>query len=294
MQRPSAKIFLLITLSLIIIGGLFLLVEYRNRKALATYKAQDIKVSAPITVSSTSTWNPNEFKTWQDSSDDATTDGKKLSTTKKTATSTEKETATSAFSKSFFSKYMTLEQNGTVGDKASQNAIIEEVLANQEAQFNVIKYKMSDIQTEENTPENLKVYGNTLSTIYLKYVEKYKQNQVLATESQINQNPSSFYIQMNEVGMMYKNLTVELSKITVPKALISLHTDFLNALYKSSESLLAIASTEKDPVRSLQGMASHKDATVAQENALSGISSYIISMGVKFTPSDPGYFLMSK
>jgi len=293
-QRPSAKIFLLITLSLIIIGGLFLLVEYRNKKALATYRAPDIKVSAPITVSSTSTWNPNEFKTWQDSSGDTTVNGQKPSANKKTATSTEKETATSAFSKSFFSKYMSLEQNGTVGDKASQDAIIEEVLATQEAQFNVIKYKMNDIKTEENTPENLQVYGNTLSTIYLKYVEKYKQNQVLATESQINQNPTSFYIQMNEVGMIYKNLAEDLSKITVPKALVSLHTDLLNSFYKSSESLLAIAGTEKDPVRSLQGMSSHKDATVAQDNALSAISSYIISMGVKFTPSEPGYFLMSK
>ncbi|MDO8575322.1 MAG: hypothetical protein Q7R78_01305 [bacterium] len=322
MNKLGIKNFLLIVFSVVLIGSLFILLESKNTRNSFVVEntnnnpqilLQNDKIDSYLDSDNDGLkdWEENLWGTDPSNPDtdkDGTSDGKEISlgrnplkkgTTKvsdKLSTSTKvvvqvAETETDSFAKNLFAKYMALRQLNISGDATARENLVNELMSSSESDDVAPKYFTKSIKTVENTAENLRVYGNQLATIYLKYTDKYKENPIIASESEMAEDRSKLLAQFKSTSLIFEALNKELLFTPVPKQLVGLHTDLMNSLNSSAVHLAQFSTLEKDPFKAFRGLSSQQTDAVNQENILQNISSILTSSNITYSSFEKGYYL---
>lgn len=245
MKKPNTRNVLMIIIAILLVSGAFVLAEYRNKQANLVYSNKNIAVLD----------RSNDLADLEN-----TTDWKKIllandigSSTKITdlTKSEEKLTATDILGRDFFARYMELRQMGGVGDKLSQQELINQVLKNGMILSTPKAYTSLEILTKsDSSVESIKQYGNQIGNIFKTYTISSRNEAVIAKDAMEKENPEILK-ELDPIIKSYKNIINGILKIQAPQDMAVIHLNLVNSV----NSLIFVAeSFRKSAVDPLAGI----------------------------------------
>ncbi|MDD5318408.1 MAG: hypothetical protein PHF79_01105 [Candidatus Pacebacteria bacterium] len=190
------------------------------------------------------------------------------------------DTMTDTLSKSLFANYMSAQTaNSGQIDDSSQTSIINNTLANVNIPSLPQAYSLSDIHSfTPRTKNDLKTYGNSLILTI---------NQAFAgINQQITDNPAGEI--PNSSIVIYKNVSLSLSKLSVPSDIVQTHLALINSYYAIYSVLNDINNYQKDPLKGLLAIQEYQALATQQNDIYTQISGYFQNNGIIFNDNEPG------
>ncbi len=190
-------------------------------------------------------------------------------------TITDKDNATARLAKQVYSDYVNQEAGNSdlnVSDIA-QNAIGQ--LSSSDIPR--AKYGINSIifNTDSNS-ETLRLYGNNFAEIYMRNMRIIADNQKKYSNS------------LAEIAVIYENVSKELLKLHVPPQISSSHLAIVNNYQIIADSFRLIDMQSQDPVRSLLGVKSSKEAINDNDQMFANISKYFKNNDIIFGNNEVG------
>ncbi len=307
----------LIVVSALVIGGAFVLAEYRNSKS------KKVVYSAPVTAVidalplelQTLDSDKDDLKDWEeillgtdpkkaDTDGDGTSDGKETATgrnplikgpndkatdTPRTTISSDPNlTQTDKLARDFFAHYVELKQAGMSNDKDSQAEITNTLIQNGLLAATPKLHTPKEIKTKvDNSVAAKTLYGNEIGLVFKQNQLLGRDEAVIAKESQEQEDPEILK-EIDPIIAKYKAIIAGLLKISVPSDIASLHLDLINAVSR----FLFVAESYRqmgvDPIRGLQGAKEHIPAGQALADAFQAIRNLLLGSGIKYAKEEPG------
>lgn len=320
MKYPSTKNVLLIFIAILLVGGGFIVAEYRNGKAEAIY-------SAPITATVTDDDLTNIQKTdsdgdgladWEeiligtdpknaDTDHDGTPDGKEVQLGRnplvkgpndkisKTASAdltktTENLTATDKLGRDFFARYMQLRAMGISSDKQSQSEIVNESLRNGSVISRPKTYTSTEILIRsDNNKESVKKYINDAGAVFKRY-SIHSRNETIIAKEAIERKDSNVLKEIDPIIVSYRNTFNGLLKVEVPQAMTQMHVDLINSVNILLFVAEGLRKADVDPLLGIQATSMYIDGVQSFVVAYNGIKSYLTFLGITYVSDDGGSF----
>ncbi len=190
-------------------------------------------------------------------------------------TITDKDSATSRMAKQVYSDYVNQEAGNSdlsVGDIA-QNAISQISSSDMPGS----KYNLNSLSyLTDLSNENVRLYGNN-------FAEIYKRN--LTT---IAQDQDKYSGNLSAIADVYENISKELIKIKVPTQIASSHLAIINNFQLMADSFRLIDTQSQDPVKSLLGVKTAKEASDDNDQMFINIGKYFKNSGIIFDNNEVG------
>ncbi len=190
-------------------------------------------------------------------------------------TITDKDNATSRLAKQVYSDYVNQEAGNSdlnVGDIAN-NAIGQ--LSSSDLPRS--KYGINSIAfTAGSSLEEIRLYGNNFAEIYMRNMRIIANNQQKYSNS------------LSEIASIYENISKELLKIKVPPQISSSHLAIVNNYQIIADSFRLINIQSQDPVKSLLGVKSSKEAIADNDQMFINISKYFKNNDIIFGNNEVG------
>ena len=190
-------------------------------------------------------------------------------------TITDKDNATSRHAKQVYSEYVNQEAGNSdlnVGDIAN-NAIGQ--LSSSDLPRS--KYGINSIAfTAGSSLEEIRLYGNNFAEIYMRNMRIIANNQQKYSNS------------LSEIASIYENISKELLKIKVPPQISSSHLAIVNNYQIIADSFRLINIQSQDPVKSLLGVKSSKEAIADNDQMFINISKYFKNNDIIFGNNEVG------
>jgi len=190
-------------------------------------------------------------------------------------TITDSDSATARMAKQVYSDYVNQEAGNsdlTVADIA-QNALGQMSGSDMPR----LKYNFNNITlTERSDSEDLRLYGNNFAEIYTRNLNLVAQNQQKYSNS------------LAALADVYENISKELLKIKCPIGLSSYHLTVVNNFQVLADSFRLIDMQSQDPVKSLLGVKSAKEAGAENDQMFINISKYFKKNGIIFSNNEIG------
>jgi len=184
---------------------------------------------------------------------------------------------TDRFAKTAFATYVSL-QNGGMSDSDAQNNVVNSLVGATENISTPERYSIKDLKTFNSQDKGaLKDYGNQFATI------------VQTNLAIVANNQDTYSSDISGVGDIYDTISLQLSQIKVPEALVTQHLKIVNDYVSLAQDIRDLAKYQTDP---LKGMLAMKDAKDIQDNdpaVYIQISDYFKSSGILFDKTEPGY-----
>ena len=257
----------MILIAILLVGGAFLLAEYRNKNAEMVY-------TVPIVSTSTDLQNLSDSTDWKQillANDKATT------TAVKDLTKTKAQlTPTDLLARNFFAKYMAASESGIADDAQVQQDIINNVLSSDTLAPNPILYSSKDIKyiVNDPSPTAQKKYVADIINVLKNYPVAGISEPEIA-KSSFDNGDVSILAQIDPKIDGYKKTLSGLFTVAVPSSLLSSHVDLVNAMSKMLYVAEGLRKSGADPLRGVQGMALYVDANtslMASMDTLNSIS----------------------
>lgn len=190
-------------------------------------------------------------------------------------TITEKDNATARMAKQVYSDYVNQEAGNSdlnISDIA-QNALGQ--ISSSDLPRS--KYGINSILfTADSSNEEIRLYGNNFAEIYMRNMRIIANNQQKYSNSLL------------EIATIYENVSKELLKIKVPPQVSSSHLAIVNNYQIIADSFRLIDMQSKDPVKSLLGVKSSKDAITDNDQMFANISKYFKNNDIIFGNNEIG------
>lgn len=190
-------------------------------------------------------------------------------------TITDKDNETTRMAKQVYSDYVNQGAGNsdlTVTDIA-QNAISQMSSSDVPA----AKYNLNSISfASGGTKEEIRLYGNNLAEIYTRNLTIVANNQ------------SKYSNNLTALADIYENISKELLKIKVPPEISSSHLAIINNYQILADSFRQIDIQSQDPVKSLLGVKSAKEAGDDNDQMFINISKYFRNSGIIFSNNEIG------
>ncbi len=190
-------------------------------------------------------------------------------------TITENDNATARMAKQVYSDYVNQEAGNSdlnVSDIA-QNAL-GQISAGDLPRS---KYGINSIIFTTNSDNaEIRLYGNNFAEIYIRNMKIIADNQQKYSNSLL------------EIATIYENVSKELIKIKVPPQVSSSHLAIVNNYQIIADSFRLIDIQSKDPVKSLLGVKSSKDAIADNDQMFANISKYFKNNDIIFGNNEIG------
>ena len=190
-------------------------------------------------------------------------------------TITDKDNSTSRLAKQVYSDYVNQEAGNSdlnVGDIAN-NAIGQ--LSSSDLPRS--KYGINSIAfTAGSSLEEIRLYGNNFAEIYMRNMRIIANNQQKYSNS------------LSEIASIYENISKELLKIKVPPQISSSHLAIVNNYQIIADSFRLINIQSQDPVKSLLGVKSSKEAIADNDQMFINISKYFKNNDIIFGNNEVG------
>lgn len=312
--KPRSKKIILLFLTFLALGGVyFLLFKQKSKKEIVKHDIPEVKVvNNPAEILDIDS-DGDGLKDWEetlwkldpknpDSNGDGVLDGEEVKNkiteidtdkTSENGTETEKKltgTETDIISKKLFAEYINLKQTGNFNEEsvlAVANNLVAEQIQNKKA---VQYYFSKDIKTFPSDDKILlKLYGDSFASIKKKYEKQYLDNPLVKKGETANLIDPAFLQGLVRASDIYKNMTLELSKIAVPKDLADTHMEILNNYMASSDGLKELSVLSTDPVMGMIGMQRHTEATIKEKDLLVTVAENLFGKGIIFSEDEDGY-----
>lgn len=311
MKYPSAKNIILILVAGLIVGASFLVAEYRNREAQPIYNSSLSTKPADQEIAQIVDTDGDGLKDWEevligsstrnpDTDSDGTTDGEEVrlnrnplvkgpkdkSQNTSTITTSEKLEPIDAVSREFFARYMQLKQVGLSTDAQSQQELITSTV-NSVGLSEPKAYTTADIVTQDdNGIDAIKKYGNSLGSVIQKNMISSRNEGEIAKEAFEKEN-FEILKELDPIIENYRKLINGFILIPTPRALATLHADFLTGMNAALFTAQSFRESGSDPISGLQAIGQYTIAEQKIRTSLNAIRSYMSFLGITYE-GEPG------
>jgi len=194
---------------------------------------------------------------------------------------------TDLVSQKLFASYMVLQNSGNL------NAQTVTDLANNIASGldtkTVNQYQASDLNLINNaSTKEIKDYANEFWAIRQKYIDLYKKNPLGSQGFVADPSNPSFVSGFVATGDLYIKMANELSKLSVPAQLASLHLKLLNNYVISGLGLKKLDQLSLDPMATVSGLSTFSQYSDYENIILSTMAQYFSESGIIFGNNEPG------
>lgn len=190
-------------------------------------------------------------------------------------TITDKDTATSRMAKQVYYDYVNQEAGNsdlTVSDIAT-NAL-SQISSND---IPKAKYNLNNISYVSSlSNQEIRLYGNNFAEIYIRNLTSVAKNQAKYSDN------------LTALAGVYENISKELIKIKVPTQISSSHLAIINNYQIMADSFRLIDTQSQDPVKSLLGVKSAKEASEDNDLMFINIGKYFKNSGIIFGNNEVG------
>lgn len=302
MKQSSLKNIAFIILALIIVGGVFVLAEYRNNSNGNLVYDSNISIKDAVkAIPQDMQYKDSDgdgLKDWEEAllgTDPNKADDKSLIEKARNNTSTHTEiestetlTSTDVLARDFFARYMELKQVGLSTDKQSQENLVGQVLKSGLILDNPKKYELKDIIVITDTSkEAIKKYGNDIGAVFKKYNANNRDEAVIAKEA-IDKEDYKILKEIDPIILNYKNIINNLLKIQAPKSISDTHLALINSVNLFLFVSESLRKVDVDPVKGLQGVNRELEAAKALDDALRSIKDRLYSIDITYSNTEPG------
>lgn len=183
-----------------------------------------------------------------------------------------KKTLTEEVAKTFFTRFMYLQQNGGI-DAASKDALLKEVSNLAENSFVYRKYSLNDLSIiEGTTPAQLKTFALELAKLQVGVVASIVKNQ---------QNINNDFVVLGDI---YSSSASAVMLLETPSELKNSVLAIANTYSKAGEAIRSF-KRDDDPVLATMGMQAYQQAQADQRVVLTSLSNYFTQNGIIFNTS---------
>ncbi len=315
------KNILLIIIAFALIGGAFILAEFRNKKTEKVVYQALVATSTSVIPSELQYQDSDKdgLKDWEevllgidsknpDSDGDGTTDGEEVvlnrnplvkgpkdkmetSTTTKIAQK-ENLTQTDIMARDFFARYMELRQLGISENKINQEELIQEVMKNGIVISTPKLYTSKSILSSSASGKDaIKKYGNDIGKVFRQYSSNARNEVAIAKESIDKEDPEVLK-ELDPIIKNYKNIISGLLKVPAPQAVGNLHLRLVNSIYILQFNAELLKKSESDGVSALQGVSNYMSGAKEANEVFNALKNYFDDEGVFFDQGEAGaYFI---
>lgn len=255
-KSPSIKNVVMILIAILLVGGAFVVAEYRNQQA-------EIAYVQPIVSTSTDLQNLADSTDWKKillaNDKNSTTSVKDLTKSK------EKLSQSDIFAREFFAKYMAASESGVADDVQVQQDIINQALSNNALVPTPQIYSYKDLKfiSNQDNAEARRSYVTTVSAILAKYYPIEGTSEAEIAQNSFDKNDVSILEKIDPRITAYKNLLENLLVTSVPAGLVDSHVDLVNATSKLMYVAESLRKSGVDPLKGVQGLALYIDANTS-------------------------------
>ncbi len=321
MVLPTRKIVPVFIICLIVIGGLFALLEYKNQgKTINNESVISVADQKLIDSIATKDTDQDGLKDWEealwqtapnnpDTDADGTKDGEEIaagrdplkkgpddqltlesaSTTPKT---TKSLTTSDQFSRELFTRYVTLKQNGG-GDPADYNNYADLVLTyidKEAAAMSAKSYAAADFKVIANeTPADIRRYGNEFGAFFVDDKRPDFENELVVLQRATENNNPLELAKLDANIAAYEKILAGLLKISVPNSFLPDHLTLANAVATIIVGIESMKLSFSDPIKAAAGLKNYPDASGNLLPLLQSIGGGLEESGVTFAQSETGF-----
>ena len=199
------------------------------------------------------------------------------------------DTETDTISKKLFAEYINLKQSGNFNEEAviaTVNNLVAEEIKNKK---NIQYYSLKDIKTfPSENKALLKAYGNSFASVRTKYEKQYLDNPLVKKGETANMLDSKFLQGLIRISEIYKNMSVELSKISVPDDIVITHLEILNNYMAGADGLKEMSYMSTDPVMGMIGVKRYIEVEEKDKEFLLNVSEYLSDNEIIFSSNEAG------
>ena len=314
----NIKNSLLILAAALLVGGAFLIAEYRNKNSKAVYK-DPVSLSGGTIDTTAQTKDSDEdgLKDWEevllgtdindgDTDGDGTSDGKEVADKRNPTIPgpNDKLTATvsadltkgavvldplDALSRQFFAKYMELSKLGISKDVLNRQELIDTAIGG--IPFESAKtYTTATILVKaDSSPLSIKNYGNEVGEAFKKNINSSTRNEGIIAKEALEKEDPSILKEIDPIIASYTKILTALRQIQAPQAVATLHVSLVNGVSTGLFAAQSFRDSGDDPVKALQGAGSYREAELLLRNALINIRAYIIFLGITYMENESAY-----
>ena len=309
MVFPTRKIVPVFIVCLIVLGGLFVLLEYKNQaKTINNSGVVSVTDQRIIDSIANKDTDGDGLKDWEealwqtdpnnpDTNGNGIKDGAEIaanrdlpaSTTPKTA---RQLTASDQFSRDLFTRYVTIKQTGS-GDPADYNnyaGIVQSYIDQEAATMSAKIYGASDFKIiKDETPVDIRNYGNAIGALFIDYSAPKFENELIVLQRAIDNNNPLELDKLDANILAYQKGRSALLKMTVPSIFSPDHIALTNAISTIALGIESMKLSFSNPIKAAAGLQSYPDAADSFYPLLISIRDGLVASGVSFAQTESGY-----
>ena len=321
MVFPTRKIVPVLIACLIIIGGLFALLEYKNQaKTINNEGVISVADQKLIDSIATKDTDGDGLKDWEealwqtapnnpDTDGDGAKDGAEIAAgrdplkkgpddqlTLESASTTPKITkpltASNQFSRDLFTRYVTLKQTGS-GDPAdfeNYSDLVVSYIEQEAAALATKTYGAADFKVNTNeTPADIHRYGNEFGALFIADEIPDMENELVILNQATETNNPLELKKLDANIAAYEEIRAGLLKIAVPNRFLPDHLTLTNAVETILIGIESMKLTFSDPIKAAAGLKNYPDASSSILPLLRTIGGGLEESGVTFTQTEMGF-----
>lgn len=160
-------------------------------------------------------------------------------------------------SRQFFATIMSLQQTGELNEE-SVNSVSGSIGENVKIiEINDI-YQSNMLSIKADSPEAKETYREDLAKLVTKYTDADIGNELtFIVQGLSNKDPQALYV-ADTVATSYQSFGKDLMKMSVPKALVSIHLSIANNYEKNGQSIKALTKVISDPIIGMSAILTYK------------------------------------
>lgn len=278
MILPSKKVLSLFILATALVTSIILAFG-KEKSGTAINFASNLVAGDKISIPE----NPD----WQNELGQITISGSELIA--KTGEGT--QTTTDIVSTSIASNYLALKQSGALDQESAQKLIDQTIdFINQNGEKIVATSELNVIS--DNGLQTITEYGENLGTILRKNRPAIVKNEVEIITKALETNDQSKIEELQEIIIVYNNITNDLLKMKVPKTFVKAHLDMINGSKGITLALKKIQGVFGDPIQGLPTLQIYSEGANTLTKSLQATSNFIVENKVVYKQGSGGYYLL--
>lgn len=202
-------------------------------------------------------------------------------------------TTSESFQKDFFEQLTEANRQGNVTETELQEMLAQLTGEYSRDTDSFSFYTETDIAVEDTTRTTVRTYLNSLGELTQKYRDTFTSDKLVSIQ-RIFTEPEA--VQENDFNSLVDDFAAaegELAKLSVPRSLVSAHSDLLNSVAAMRTALETILETHSsDPLRAIIEMNSFTSGLVLFGEAIEEIKTYMQSSDVSFSEDDSARVLL--
>ncbi len=201
------------------------------------------------------------------------------------------QTTTDIVSTSIASNYLALKQSGALDQESAQKLIDQTIdFISQNGERVAITSELNVIS--DNGLQTITEYGENLGTVLRKNRPAIVKNEVEIITKALETNDQSKIEELQEIIIVYNNITNDLLKMKVPKTFVKAHLDMINGSKGITLALKKIQGVFGDPIQGLPTLQIYSQGANTLTKSLQATSSFIVENKVVYKQGSGGYYLL--